>query len=55
MLALLDGINKPFRGINFLFDKNNRFFLTLVFFRSAMLFLHHVAVTFADPELRSIA
>ena len=54
MLPLLDGINKPFGRINFLLDEKNGFFLTFVFFRATVIFFQHIAVAFADAQIRCI-
>src|SRR5829696_1941225 len=54
MLTLLDRINEPLGGINFLFDKENSLFLAAVFFCSAIVFFQHIAVTFTNAKLRRI-
>ena len=48
MLALLNRINKPFCGINFLFDKHDSFFLLFIFHAAFSIRSKHFFKRIAD-------
>src|SRR5205814_6769308 len=54
MLALFNGIDKPFSGINFLLDKKNGFLLPFIFFSTPIIFFQHFPVSFTNAKLRCI-
>src|SRR5215203_1822910 len=54
MLPLLDGINKPLSGINFLLNKKYRLLLLPVFFCTTVIFFQHIPIAFTNTQLRCI-
>ena len=54
LLPLFDCVDEPFGRIDLLFDEEDGFFLSFVFFTAAVVFFQHFLIPFADAQIGGI-